>query len=312
MSVAAVLMLALLSFYTVEATITSDDSAVHLHFHLNPDDDGRGDERPTIQKEEKSTKDAFEQENKSSNRGFENGGSRFRLTELKTALESLDRELKIIAGHKRGELTQDVKTALELLDGIVQRAPENVGNTATGLESCVICVWDGVRLLDKYLLAADRNILKRLTPVVRGTLQVMNNRRASDHAVRKALELLGKVLREVATDQSGGLALTYGVNGTLDFMYRELNNSVAKSLGNTLGVYTPPDVMNGVKNVVSELKKAAHSTSQRLGPLVARVVAHLCNISGTSTNISGTYCSRGKKTGRNDGPFLNDVIRNVF
>ena len=62
MSVAAVLMLALLSFYTAEATISSDDRAVHVHFHLKPDDEGRGDERQTIQKEEKSTKDAFEQE----------------------------------------------------------------------------------------------------------------------------------------------------------------------------------------------------------------------------------------------------------
>merc|ERR1719187_1202157 len=128
MSVTAVLMLALLSFYTAEATITSDDRAVHLHFHLKPDDESRGDERPTIQKEEKSTKDAFEQENKSSNRGFVNGRSRLGMIELKTALESLDRELKIIAGQKLGGLTQDAKTALELLDGKVQRAAGNAGN----------------------------------------------------------------------------------------------------------------------------------------------------------------------------------------
>merc|ERR1719187_1743689 len=305
MSVAAVLMLALLSFYTAEATITSDDRAVHLHFHLKPDDEGRGDERPTIQKEQKSTKDAFEQENKSSNRGFENGRSRLGMIELKTALESLDRELKIIAGQKLGGLTQDAKTALELLDGKVQRAAGNAGNTAAGLESCVICVWDGVRLLDKYLLAADRNTLKRLTPAVRGALEVINDRRASGHAVREALELLGRELSEVATDKSGGLALTHGVNGTLDFMYREVNNSVAKSLGNTPGVDPSPLVMNAVKNVVWELKKAAHSTSQRLRPLVETVLYIQCD-------ISGTYCSRGKTTGRNEGPFIKDVIRNVF
>jgi len=301
MSVAVVVMLTLLSFYTDEATITSDDRAVHLHFQLKPDDEGRVDERPTIQKDEKSTKDAFEQEHKTSNRGWKE----LNWNPLKSALESLDRELKIIAGHELGELTQDAKTALELLDVKVQRAAGNAGNTTAELESCVICLWDGVRLLDKYLLAADRNTLKRLTPVVRGTLEVMNDRRASGHAVREAMERLGKELSEVATDTSGGLALTYGVNGTLDFMYREVNNSVAKSLGNTPGVDPPTDVMNAAKNVVSELKKAAHSTSQRLRPLVETVLYLQCN-------MTGTYCSRGKTTGRNKGPFINDVIRNVF